>query len=97
MLIECNNCGAYEIGLSVYDTLLELPKKHWQIDRLRAGLVKAKKPVKITKTSSNILEVEQLGKKLTKLQKWSVRERARENEGRPKVSGRIDYIGTIDE
>lgn len=89
MLVECLMCGAYEIGPKVYNELLALPKSHWQIDRLLTGLERASQPVKIAKTSSNIVEVIPLGDKMTKMKKWSLRKRAK--KGETNIVGRIYY------
>ena len=94
MLVECASCGAYEIGPKVYDELAALPKSHWQIDRLREGLERANQPVKIAKASTNIIEVEPLGQKMTKMQKWSLRKRA--EKGESKTVGRIFNVRESD-
>lgn len=94
MFVECANCGPYEIGSEVFDELTALPKSHWQIDWLREELARAKRPVKIAKASTNMVEVQTLGQKMTKMQKWLLRKRA--EEGESKAVATIFHVEKID-
>ncbi len=94
MLVECANCGTYEIGPKVFDELTALLKSHWQIDLLREELARANQPVKIAKAITNTIGVQPLEQKITKMQKWSLKKLA--EEGEPKVVGKIFYDGKID-
>lgn len=95
MLVKCVCCGPYEIGARVYDELVALPESHSQIDRLREELERISRPVKIVRnTNTNIVEVESLEEKLTKMQKRLLRKKA--EEGKPKIAGHIYYKGKRD-
>ena len=87
MAIDCSLCGQYEIGQGLYEELLQLPSGDWQIDRIREALERATQPSRISRAVTNIVEVEPLGKRLTKLEKWSLRKRA--EKGGREVSGQI--------
>lgn len=90
MVLNCGKCGRYEIAPELIDEILELPSMHWQVVLLREGLEKANSPVKISKTASNIAEVIPLDKKMTKIEKWSLRKQAEEG---PKIAGHIYFTG----
>ncbi len=94
VLVKCANCGAYEIGPKVFDELTALPKPHWQIALLREELARANWPVKIAKAVTNIIEVQPLEQKMTKMQKWLLKKRA--EEGESKIVGKIFHDGKID-
>ena len=94
MLINCNCCGLFEIGIELRDELMELPESHWQIERLREALKLAHQPVKIARSSSNIIEAEPLGTRLTKMRKRSLRKMAEKDQSQ--VVGQIHCEGESD-
>ena len=91
MLVKCTLCGSYEVGSKVYDELAALPESHWQIVMLREGLERVRRPIKVVKANTNIIEIQSLDEKLTKMQKKILRKRA---EGRgPTVGGVMYHVG----
>lgn len=95
MVVECPNCGKYEIGPRLYDELLPLSDTDWRIERLRSEIANTVEPRMIWKSHTNIAEVATIGAdKPTKLQKRFLRAKA---EGRTVTGGTIFHIDSVDD
>ena len=90
MTVECASCGSIEVGEDNYQKILTLPEDHWQMKYLRDGIGKVRGPAMIKKNNANVLQVEPLKSKLTKMDKWSLRRKA---EGKDQVLGQVIYTG----
>ena len=94
MVVECPNCGKYEIAPSLYEELLSLLDTDWRIERLRSEISNIAEPRMIWKPLTNIAEVATIGAdKPTKLQKRFLRAKA---EGRTE-GGSILHVGSVDD
>lgn len=90
MTIECASCGSIAVGEDNYHKIMTLPEDHWQMKNLRDSIVRVKGPAMISRNSADVLQVEPLKSKLTKMEKWSLRRKA---ERKHQVPGQVFYSG----
>ena len=77
MHVNCVSCGQYQIAPALFEELANLPDSHWQLESVREAISKIPEPRVLRKDSTNLVHAEPPGaKKLTKLQKRSLRAKA---------------------